>query len=185
VNQIPVLDAFVLSLLDRGAQSAYDLHRRAGISLGASTPALARLAKQKFVVREKSTSAGKRIRYEFRLTAIGLKIARRAWSELLGNENRAFDLDSTLRIVDMAAHYGARRDALHRFLRRAGSERLKLANQATSQSREVTAKLALSYLALKARCDADRLRSEAEVLLAAAESFKRRRDPIEGQRPLL
>jgi DNA-binding PadR family transcriptional regulator len=182
---IPVLDAFILSLLDRGAESSYDLHRLAGVSLGASTPSLLRLAKQKLVVREKSPSSGKRTRYAFRLTAAGAKTARTAWKEQLCNDRRTFDIDSTLRIADMAFHYGAPRKALMSFLRLAGTERLKLAEDAATAAKNKCKSTKFSYPALRARCEAQRLRAEAEVLLMASDSFKRGSDPVEGQRSLL
>ena len=183
--KIPVLDAFILSLLDRGAESSYDLHRKAGISLGASTPSLLRLAKQKLVVRKKSPLSGKRTRYAIRITAAGAKAARTAWKEQLSEERRTFDIDSTLRIADMAYHYGAPSQVLMSFLRLAGTERLKMADEAATAVQNKGKDSKFSYPALKARCDASRLRAEAEVLLMASDSFKRGRNPIDGQQPLL
>jgi DNA-binding PadR family transcriptional regulator len=182
VNQIPVLDVFILSLLDRGAESAYDLHRQSGISLGASTPSLVRLTRQKLVVRRRSPLAGKRIRYAFRLTTAGVRTARAAWSEMLGDESRVYDLDSTLRIVDMAAHYGSPKEVLRSFLERAATERFRLVDEASTQ--DLITKTEISYTTLKTRCDAIRLRSEAEFLLRTGDALKRRKDPVDRQRRL-
>lgn len=49
---VSVLDIFLLSMLDRGAQSPYELQRMAGVSLGASVPSLRRLTASKLVTRE-------------------------------------------------------------------------------------------------------------------------------------
>src|ERR1700733_14201594 len=38
-----VLDLFILSLLDRGLETPYDLNRQGGLSLGSTVPALRRL----------------------------------------------------------------------------------------------------------------------------------------------
>ena len=36
--RLPVLDLYVLSLLERGLETAYSFQREVGLSLGASTP---------------------------------------------------------------------------------------------------------------------------------------------------
>ncbi len=182
--KIPILDVFILSLLDRGAESAYDFLRDAGISLGASTPALLRLTKGRLVVRKKSPSSGKRTRYKLQLTPAGAKAARTAWKEWLSEKSRMFDLDSTLRVVDLAIHYGAPRQMIRTFLRYAGTERLRQSDETALKLRGAVLNTKL-FSSLKARCEADRLRSEAEILLRASDSFKQGREPVEGQRALL
>ena len=182
--KIPILDVFILSLLDRGAESAYDFLRDAGISLGASTPALLRLTKGKLVVRKKSPSSGRRTRYAIELTPAGVKAARTAWKESLSEKSRIFDLDSTLRVVDMAIHYRASRQAIRTFLRHAGGERLRLSDETAMKLQNAGSNTKL-FSTLKARCEADRLRSEADILIRASDSFKQVREPVEGQRALL
>jgi DNA-binding PadR family transcriptional regulator len=177
---LPIIDVFILSMLDRGAQSAYDLLRIAGVSLGASTPSLARLLDLKFVTRAEASSGTKRVRYAFRLTASGRNATRNGWKDLLTSGSTSLDLDSTLRIVDIASHYGAPSDTIRSFLRRAGTARLRLANKANA-SKVSGSGSKLTYRSLKDQCDARRLCSEADVLLKAAESLRRRTASIAHQ----
>lgn len=64
---LSVLDFFLLSMLDRGAQSPYELQRMAGVSLGASVPSLRRLTASKLVTRQEGTATTNRPRHEHML----------------------------------------------------------------------------------------------------------------------
>ncbi len=101
---LPVLDLFVLSLLDRGLETPYDLQKRAGLSLGATTPSLRRLLDAKLVTRSKDSGPGKRPRHAYELTARGKEEARQGWKLYLSPEHLPNDLDSILRIIDLAIH---------------------------------------------------------------------------------
>src|ERR1035441_10434725 len=99
---LSVLDLFLLSMLDRGAQSPYDLHRAAGVSLGASVPSLRRLTASKLVTRTEGTAATNRPRHSYKLTAAGKQAAKAGWTTYFQEASAGVDLDSLLRIVDMA-----------------------------------------------------------------------------------
>ena len=89
-----ILDSYILSLLERGLETPYELQRQGGLSLGASTPALRRLLKAKLVTRDEKASATNRPRHVYKVTRSGGETARLAWKPFLGTENLPPDLDS-------------------------------------------------------------------------------------------
>src|SRR5690349_23253163 len=113
--KLSVLDIFVLSMLDRGAETPYDLHRSEGLSLGASLPSLKRLKSEGFVTVSRSKSSKKRPRHQYRLTESGTQQARNAWKSYLSDAASNDDLDSILRIVDLAVYYQADKRKIKRF----------------------------------------------------------------------
>src|ERR1700674_192044 len=131
---LSVLDVFVLSLLDRGLETPYDLQRQGGLSLGASTPALQRLVKGNLVVRAESASATNRPRHLYQLTPTGKREARAAWKPFLEGNDSPPDIDSILRIADMAAHHGAEKPKIRSFLKRAAERKSQLAQHADLSS---------------------------------------------------
>lgn len=114
---LSILDLYILSLIDRGLSSRYELQRRVGLSLGSSIPALRRLEKAKLVVQHIGTSTGKRPRHELKLSAAGRRAARTGWRRYLSGPDHSIDLDSILRLVDMADHYGAAHSEIAQFLK--------------------------------------------------------------------
>src|SRR6266496_332077 len=168
-----VLDFFLLSLLDRGSETPYDLQRGVGISLGASLPSLRRLVTGKLVSREEGRAATNRPRHVYRLTASGKQAARTAWKAQLNGNDSPTDLDSILRIADMAAHYGADKKKIRSFLRRSAEARSLLARQAGLQAEASTRPSErISYSGMRTRCDAARLAAEAEALHGLADLFR-------------
>jgi DNA-binding PadR family transcriptional regulator len=131
---LSVLDAFILSLLDRGLETPYDLQHQGGLSLGASSPALRRLVKAKFVGRAEGESATNRPRHQYQLTATGKREAKTAWKPLLDDNDSPSDIDSILRIADMAAHYRADKPKIRSFLKRASDRKSQLAQHADLSS---------------------------------------------------
>lgn len=153
--------------------SPYDLQRRAGISLGASIPALRRLLTDGLVSRTEETSERNRPRHEYRPTLEGLEAAQTGWKPYLEKGELPNDLDSVLRVADMAAHYGAEKRKIRAFLKRAAEERHTLAQQAGLAAPKPSSHRVdlLSYSAMRLRCDADRLQAEATALHAIAALF--------------
>jgi DNA-binding PadR family transcriptional regulator len=180
---ISVLDVFVLSLLDRGLETPYDLQRQGGLSLGASTPALRRLVKANFVKRTEGESATNRPRHQYQLTATGKREARAAWKPFVDSDNPPSDLDSLLRVVDMAAHYQADKQKIRAFLKRAADGKSLLAQQAGLSSKATRSGDRVLYQGMRVRCDAARLLAEAKTLLQIAGLF-RPTGEVEGQQPL-
>src|SRR5689334_5079631 len=100
-----VLDVYVLALLDRGCQTPYDLHRDGKLSLGAILPSLNRLSKQKLVRRLDDVGATRRPRHRYTLTPSGEKELHSSRKHLLDSRITSSDLDSLLRVVDLAIAY--------------------------------------------------------------------------------
>ena len=177
---LSILDIFLLTMFDRGAQSPYDLQRGAGISLGASVPSLRRLTASKLVSWEEGRAATNRPRHEYRLTASGKAAARTAWKPFFEADDTPADIDSILRLVDMAAHYGADKRNIRAFLKRAAEAKSLMAKQAGLSSKATREADKVSYTGMRIRCDASRLEAEAETLRRIGELF-RPKAPVEGR----
>src|SRR5579871_2443854 len=78
-----VLDVFILSMLDRGCETPYDLHRHGNLSLGAISPSLSRLLKEKLATRVEEVNATRRPRHRYALTRSGKQKARLGWKQIL------------------------------------------------------------------------------------------------------
>lgn len=181
---LSVLDLFLLSMLDRGAKSAYDLHRRAAISLGASTPSLRKLLENKLVTRQEGKSPTNHRRYTFELTVAGREQARKGWKSWLARDNGVTDLDSVLRIVDMALHYGKDPGRVKRFLKSAGHAKLLVARQHEVANRTSQGSPKPTYVSMRNRCDENRLRTEADALFRIASEIKRPKG-VDPDQPML
>jgi DNA-binding PadR family transcriptional regulator len=157
-----ILDSYILSLLERGLETPYELQRQGGLSLGASTPALRRLLKAKLVTRDEKASATNRPRHVYKVTRSGGETARLAWKPFLGTENLPPDLDSVLRIIDLATYYRADRGKIAAFVTRAANQRRLLAEQSASARSYDTEGIA--HLTMRNRFDGDRWSAEALAL---------------------
>ena len=120
--KLSILELFILTLLDRGMKSKYELQRRGGVSLGSSTPALLRMQAEKLVLQETAGVEGERKRHQIKLSKQGRHFARTAWKAFL-MEAPDLDLDSILRLIDISAGYGATAFELADFLRKMARER--------------------------------------------------------------
>jgi DNA-binding PadR family transcriptional regulator len=181
---LSVLDIFVLSLLDRGLQTPYDLQRQGGLSLGASTPALLRLVKANLVKRAEGASATNRPRHEYHPTVAGKREAGAAWKPFIEGNDPPPDIDSILRIADMAAHYRADKRKIGAFLKCAAARKSQLAQHADLSSTATRSGDRVSYTAMRVRCDAGRLLAEADTLLKIAGLF-RPKGEVAGQQSLI
>jgi DNA-binding PadR family transcriptional regulator len=167
---LSLLDVFVLSLLDRGLKTPYSLQREGGLSLGATTPSLRRLSSARLVTRGDFENATRRPRHEYRLTSAGRKALLTGWREHFDKIRIASDLDSVLRLVDLAVHYGAKRDEIGVFLKRAAEQRFSRAHRAeTLISPDHDS---FSYQQTRWQCESARLEAEASVLSRLATEFQ-------------
>ena len=180
---LSVLDVFILSLLDRGLETPYDLQRQGGLSLGASSPALQRLLKANLIKRGEGASATNRPRHQYQLTALGKREVRAAWEPFLVDDPPP-DIDSILRIADMAAHYRAQKPKIRSFLKRASEKRSQLAQHADLSSAGTRSGDRILYMSMRAHCDAARLRAEADTLVKLARMY-RPKGEVDGQTSLL
>jgi predicted transcriptional regulator len=92
------LDLFVLALVQSGMATTYDLKSQAGLSVGSTSPILARLEKAGLVEAPKAErSRGAR---RFSITTAGRKHLSAGWKQLV--ERRPTDTDEILRITYIA-----------------------------------------------------------------------------------
>jgi DNA-binding PadR family transcriptional regulator len=164
-----LLDLFVLSQLDRGLQTPYDLLQQGGLSLGSTVPTLRRLGKAG-LVRKKARPAGssRRPRHCYELSAAGRKLARKGWIQLL-KDRPPSDLDAVLRLADLAQHYGAKVADIASLFQRAARDR-KVSSKQASSGRGKSGVAPLLYVATKNDWDACRLAAEARFLVGLAKS---------------
>jgi DNA-binding PadR family transcriptional regulator len=171
-----VLELFILSQLDRGLETPYDLLHRAGISLGSSVPALRRQIEAGLIKREKEAPDSRRPRHVYKLTTAGKKQARTGWQQYLNQQPVSADLDEILRVCDVANHNAHDHTNISAFLDRAARDRSVLARQAQLLFDRRTG-LPLDYISTRARCDAERFESEGTVLSQLSVAIKKSSAP--------
>jgi DNA-binding PadR family transcriptional regulator len=164
------LDLFVLALIDSGVSTPYELQKAAGISQGASTPALQRLLKARFVCQGKS---GPRGRTDYRVTATGKRALKSGW-RILVEEGPSGDLDADLRVALLALWTGGDRPLAIQFLRQAADKKIELLTdiEDSNDSLEV-APLAHWYRALRLTAAKTLLEAESTTAQSMAEMFPR------------
>jgi DNA-binding PadR family transcriptional regulator len=163
-----VLEIFILSLLDRGLETPYDLQRQGGLSLGSTVPALKRLETAGLVRKKAPVGSSKRPRHWFQLSAAGKKRARSGWKMHLKASNHP-DFDAVLRVVDMAQHYLAKPIDIGAFLEAAASVRRSQARPRVSGPGDTHDSFGL--VTTRESWDVVRLRAEAKFLKGWAKSF--------------
>ena len=167
MQRLPILDVYVLSMLDRGMQSPYDLQKNAGLSLGASTPALERLRKAGMVTRTMDRSRGKRKRFEFALTQTGRRALQTKWRAYLDTQPPS-DIDSVLRVIDMGLHYKASPADVARFAIQAAEARIIKSQQLAPKTLGRSGTAVSIYQLLRSECDHATLKAEAAAVAAIA-----------------
>jgi DNA-binding PadR family transcriptional regulator len=118
------LDLFVLALVDSGVATPYELQKAAGISQGASVPALQRLLDAGFIRQGKP---GLRGRTDYRATAAGSKALKIGWRRLIDG-GPSGDLDANLRVALLALWVGGDRRPAARFLSQAADGKIEYLN---------------------------------------------------------
>jgi DNA-binding PadR family transcriptional regulator len=92
------LDLFVLALIDSGVSTPYELQKAAGLSQGATIPALQRLLDARLVRQGKPGARG---RTGHQVTAAGKRLLKDGWLALI-EEGPSGDVDSDLRVALLA-----------------------------------------------------------------------------------
>ena len=92
------LDLFLLALIDGGVSTPYELQKTAGLSQGATIPALQRLLEARLVRQGKP---GVRGRADYKVTAAGRKALKAGWLPLI-EAGPSGDIDSDLRVALLA-----------------------------------------------------------------------------------
>ncbi len=115
------LDLFVLALIESGISTAYEFQKSAGLSPGATIPALERLLKARFV---RQGRPGARGRTDHRITSAGKKFLKSGWRTLI-EDGPSGDLDADLRIALLALFAGGERRLATDFLQQSASRKLE------------------------------------------------------------
>jgi DNA-binding PadR family transcriptional regulator len=113
------LDLFILALIDGGISTPYEFQKAAGLSQGATIPALQRLLESGFVRQGKPGTRG---RTGYKVSAAGKKTLREGWQPLI-TAGPSGNLDSDLRVALLAMLGSGNRLLAADFLRRAAEEK--------------------------------------------------------------
>ncbi len=167
------LEIFILAMVDGGLNTPYDLHARAGLSIGATHPALKRLQKKGLL---QAGAEGARRRREFQLTKAGrheLKAGSAALQKQAGEEI-APDLESVLRTASLALMRGRKRPCI-KLLKEAAKDRSKKSQERLSDAAGFQKELnevPNAYRWMLAVCDAARLEAEGRALVRIARELR-------------
>jgi DNA-binding PadR family transcriptional regulator len=168
------LDLFVLALVSEGVSTPYELKTAAGLSPGATIPALARLLEAGLVLQGKP---GPRGRADHKITAVGRRYLKSGWKELL-EDGPSCDLDADLRVALLALWIGGDRKLGAEFLRQSARKRLKAI--CTVEEPDDSASLpplALWYRRLRSTSADALIKGESAAALAMARALPRKPFP--------
>jgi DNA-binding PadR family transcriptional regulator len=163
------LDLFVLALVNSGVCTPYALQMSAGLSPGASIPALQRLAEAGFVRQGKPGSRG---RTEHRTTLAGKKLLKTGWKSLI-EDGPSGDLDADLRVALLALASGERRLATE-FLERSAARKLESIAMIGRPDSDSLPPLAFWYRELRSASARVMLKGGSAAALAMAEALPRK-----------
>jgi DNA-binding PadR family transcriptional regulator len=162
------LDLFVLALIDGGVSTPYELQKTAGLSQGATIPALRRLLEARFVRQGKPGARG---RTDYKVNAAGKKLLRDGWLPLI-EAGPSGDLDSDLRVALLAIWGGGDRRLAADFLRQSADKKMEPID-ATEPTSDAAAVLARWYTDLRSATAKALVTSEAEAIRAMAVALPR------------
>ena len=175
MNALSILELYILSCIDRGYTTPYAMQREAGLSLGATSPTLPKLAEKRLVRRETGRTATNRPKHQYTLTTAGKEQAREGWrTHLKTGVAPTTDLDALLRLVDMGGYYGAKPGELAVVVKDAAVARRQMAKRCTLDYSRTTAKEPFGYTAIRAKLDAERYKAEAQGLSRLATELGRK-----------
>lgn len=164
------LDLFVLALVDCGVSTPYVLQTLAGLSPGASIPALQRLTERRLI---RPGDSGARSRTEHRITSAGKKLLKTGWQELIERGPSGY-LDSDLRVALLALASGERSMSKD-FLERSARKKLELITTIERpEESDSLPPLAFWYRELRSASAELLLRGEASAASAMAEALPRK-----------
>jgi DNA-binding PadR family transcriptional regulator len=165
------LDLFVLALIGSGVLTPYELQKAAGLSQGATIPALQRLLDAGLVRQGKP---GPRGRTDHQVTAAGKKLLKAGWHPLI-EAGPSGDIDSDLRVALLALWAGANRRLAVDFLRRSADKKMEFVGAAKSL-RDVgkLARLPRLYSELRSSTTKSLLMAESAAIRAMAEALPRK-----------
>ena len=155
------LDLFILALVNEGVATAYEMKVEAGLSPGATLPAITRLHNLGYL---SAGEVGARNRTQLTLSRSGRTFLKASWKTLLSGPVPS-DLDSIVRIVVLGRMQGASSDAIRSFLKRASQDRDSKSEDRHKEAEDETATMwAGRYRRIRALLDARCLALEAKTL---------------------
>ncbi len=157
------LELFVLAMVRHGLETPYDLKTKAGLSLGSTVPALARLEKDGLV---KASEKGARGSRKFSVTARGAKVLAQEWPGQLTSDQT--DLDSILRVAYLAWQHGNAK-ACQEFLKRSAAGLRGWAGSLRAESERLFGKVESvpdgnTFMWMSKHCEAARAEADAAAL---------------------
>jgi DNA-binding PadR family transcriptional regulator len=165
-----VLDCFILSLLDRGLETPYDLQRVGGISVGSSLPALRRLELSLCIKRKAVTNVGNRVRHGYRVLAEGKRLARDGWRLHLEDDGTK-DIEAIFRLIDIAHFQNAEPSVIAKLLEPAIAARTTRSKKTHAKSRESSG--SDIYRTLREDWSMARLAAEGKFLAGLANAISK------------
>jgi DNA-binding PadR family transcriptional regulator len=165
------LDLFVLALIDGGVSTPYELQKLAGLSQGATIPALQRLLEARLVRQGKP---GARRRIDYKVTAAGRKTLKAGWQPLF-EDGPSGDIDSDLRVA-LLTIWGSGDSRLAAEFLRESADRKKALQAAAGPSGDTSTvpPLARWYVEMRAGAAKEVLRAESDALRAIAKALPRK-----------
>jgi DNA-binding PadR family transcriptional regulator len=135
------LDLFVLALIHNDISTPYVLQKEAGLSAGASIPAIQRLLEAGLVRQGKP---GPRGRTEYRITASGKKHLKSSWRPLI-EEGPSGDLDADLRVALLVISVGNAHSLAVELVKQSAAKMLDM-GQAVSKASDALTPVSLAGL---------------------------------------
>ena len=165
------LDLFVLALIDGGVSTPYELQKLAGLSQGATIPALQRLLEARLVRQGKPGARG---RIDYKVTAAGRKTLKAGWLPLL-DAGPSGDIDADLRVALLTIWGSGDSQLAAEFLRESADRKktLQAAADPTGDTSTVPP-LARWYVEMRAGAAKALLTAECSVIRAMADSLPRK-----------
>jgi DNA-binding PadR family transcriptional regulator len=165
------LDLFVLALIDGGVSTPYELQKLAGLSQGATIPALQRLLEARFVRQGKRGARG---RTDYKVTAAGRKTLKNGWLPLL-DAGPSGDIDADLRVALLTIWGSGDSRLAAEFLRESADRKKALrANAEPTNDTSTVPPLARWYVEMRAGAAKALLTAECSVIRAMADTLPRK-----------
>jgi DNA-binding PadR family transcriptional regulator len=165
------LDLYVLALIDGGVSTPYELQKLAGLSQGATIPALQRLLKARLVRQGKRGARG---RIDYKVTAAGRKTLKAGWLPLL-DAGPSGDIDADLRVALLTIWGSGDSRLAAEFLRESADRKKTLqANAEPTGDQGTVPPLARWYVEMRAGAAKALLTAECSVIRAMADSLPRK-----------
>jgi DNA-binding PadR family transcriptional regulator len=164
------LDLFVLALIDGGVSTPYELQKAAGLSQGATIPALQRLLEARLVRQGKPGARG---RTDYKVTAAGRKTLKAGWQSLL-EDGPSGDIDADLRVALLTIWANGDSGLAAEFLRESADRKMELrATAEPSGDPGTVPPLARWYCEMRSAAAKALLTAECSVIRAMADTLPR------------